>query len=191
VLIVALLFLVILTILGVTAMSATTMEERMSGNTRDTNIALQAAEAALRDARRDIMGVSLTGLPRESMHQSEFGDAANICSSTTRGLCRGGPVEYVGEAQLAVMPPTPSLDTPNSASYGSFTGAPEMRSPLNGTLLARQPLYMIENFCLVTTTGTDSMGERKELCKFYRITARGWGVNPNSQVTLQEMFDGS
>jgi Tfp pilus assembly protein PilX len=88
------------------------------------------------------------------------------------------------------MPPTPNLDTPNSATYGSFTGAPEMRSPLGGTNLARQPLYIIEHFCLVTTTGTDSMSG-SEFCKFYRITARGWGVNPNSQVTLQEMFDGS
>ena len=57
VLIVALLFLVILTILGVTAMTATTFEEKISGNTRDLNVAFQAAEAALRDARRDINGI--------------------------------------------------------------------------------------------------------------------------------------
>ena len=73
VLIVALLFLVILTMLGLTAMSGTTMEERMAGNTRDINVALQAAEAALRDARRDINGMPLFGAPRP-MHESQFGD---------------------------------------------------------------------------------------------------------------------
>src|SRR5688572_9206262 len=54
VLIVALLFLVMLTLLGVTAMTSSTMEERMAGNARDNGVAFQAAEAALRDARRDL-----------------------------------------------------------------------------------------------------------------------------------------
>src|SRR5688572_33183181 len=54
VLIVALLFLVMLTMLGITAMTGTTMEERMAGNARDNSVAFQAAEAALRDARRDL-----------------------------------------------------------------------------------------------------------------------------------------
>src|SRR5215210_6741499 len=54
VLIVSLLFLVILTILGITAMTGTTLEHRMAGNTRDYAIAMQAAEAALRDAHRDV-----------------------------------------------------------------------------------------------------------------------------------------
>ena len=40
ILIVTLLFLVILTMLGVTAMTGTTMEERMAGNTRDASVAL-------------------------------------------------------------------------------------------------------------------------------------------------------
>jgi Tfp pilus assembly protein PilX len=35
----------------------------------------------------------------------------------------------------------------------------------------------------------DTMGGPPDVfCKFYRITARGYGVNPNSQVTLQEIF---
>lgn len=49
-LIVALIFLLVLTLLGTTAMRGTTMQERMAGNTRDWNLAFQAAEAALREA---------------------------------------------------------------------------------------------------------------------------------------------
>ena len=54
VLIVSMLFLVILTILGITAMSGTTLEHRMAGNTRDHATRNEAAEAALRDAHRDV-----------------------------------------------------------------------------------------------------------------------------------------
>lgn len=48
VLITGLVFLVMMTILGVTAMQNTVLEERMAGNLRDENLAFQAAEAALR-----------------------------------------------------------------------------------------------------------------------------------------------
>lgn len=53
-LIVALIFLAILTLLGITVARTTSMEERMAGNTRDRDMAFQAAEAALRDAAVDL-----------------------------------------------------------------------------------------------------------------------------------------
>lgn len=53
-LIVALVFLIILAMLGVTAATVATQEERMAGHTRDRNIALQAAEAAINDAMQNI-----------------------------------------------------------------------------------------------------------------------------------------
>jgi type IV pilus assembly protein PilX len=188
VLIVALLFLVILTILGLTAMSGTTMEERMSGNTRDLNVAFQAAEAALRDARRDINGWPLFGPPRRNPHVSQYGDAGGAfgtCNTTEteRGLCR--PWDYKGDIN-AVMPASivAPLDIANQyARYGEFTGAPEIRGTRN-ELLAQQPRYIVEQFCL---QGGVSIGG-EDYCKWYRITARGYGVNPNSQVTLQEVF---
>jgi type IV pilus assembly protein PilX len=185
VLIVALLFLVILTILGLTAMSGTTMEERMSGNTRDANIAFQAAEAALRDARRDLNGMPLFGAPR-SIHLSQFGDpggAFGTCNTTAPGLCR--PLQYDGSFNAA-MPASlvAALDVANQyATYGRFTGAPELRGVRNERL-AQQPRYIVEQFCLQDMTPIDG----RDYCKWYRITARGYGVNPNSQVTLQEVF---
>lgn len=47
-LIISLLFLLILTILAVAGIQTTSMQERMSGNMRDRNMAFQASEAALR-----------------------------------------------------------------------------------------------------------------------------------------------
>lgn len=48
VLVVALMFMLVMSIVGVAAMQSTLMQERMAGNTRDRNLAFQAAEAALR-----------------------------------------------------------------------------------------------------------------------------------------------
>lgn len=50
VLVIGLIFLVMMTILGLTALQASTTAERMAGNAQDLNIAFQAAEASLREA---------------------------------------------------------------------------------------------------------------------------------------------
>lgn len=53
-LVVGLIFLAVLMILGVTAMKGTILEERMAGNARDRDIAMQSAEAALRAAEQQL-----------------------------------------------------------------------------------------------------------------------------------------
>lgn len=55
VLAIALIFLLLMTLLGVTAMRTTTMQERMAGNVRDRNLAFQAAEVALREGESFIV----------------------------------------------------------------------------------------------------------------------------------------
>jgi type IV pilus assembly protein PilX len=54
ILVTALLMLLVLTVIGVSVMQITRMQERMAGNTRDLNLAFQAAEAALRDAEETV-----------------------------------------------------------------------------------------------------------------------------------------
>jgi len=49
ILIISLIMLLVLTVIGVTGMRTTMLEEKMAGNLRDKNLAFQAAEAALRD----------------------------------------------------------------------------------------------------------------------------------------------
>jgi type IV pilus assembly protein PilX len=48
ILVTSMLLLLVLTIIGVTVMQMSRMQERMAGNTRDVNLAFQAAEGALR-----------------------------------------------------------------------------------------------------------------------------------------------
>ncbi len=52
ILVTSLLLLLVLTVIGVSVMQITRMQERMAGNTRDLNLAFQGAEAALRDAEQ-------------------------------------------------------------------------------------------------------------------------------------------
>ncbi|HYC48333.1 MAG TPA: PilX N-terminal domain-containing pilus assembly protein [Thermoanaerobaculia bacterium] len=198
VLIVTLLFLVVLTMLGVTAMTSTTMEERMAGNTRDASLALQAAEAALRDARRDISGIPLNGTGRKyPVKIFQFGDngAAGTCSSLPDyvGLCLPQRLDYetlpgailplVDLSDATRMTAAPSLE------FGQITGAAKLASTGGATFaLVRQPRYLIEGFCLQQYGESMAIENNPTLCNFFRITARGYGRNPNTRVTLQEMF---
>ena len=59
VLITGLIFLVMLTLIAITAMQSTTLEERMAGNAFSRDAAFQAAEAAERAAEAVLSGASL------------------------------------------------------------------------------------------------------------------------------------
>ncbi|MDO8903742.1 PilX N-terminal domain-containing pilus assembly protein [Hydrogenophaga sp.] len=61
VLITSLIFLIVLSILGVMAMRGSLFEERMAANDRDRALAREYAEMALRDAERDILGIRFNG----------------------------------------------------------------------------------------------------------------------------------
>ena len=61
VLAVSLVFLVILTLVGVSAMQNTMLEEKMAGNVKDRNLAFQNAESAIREAELFIEGVVSLG----------------------------------------------------------------------------------------------------------------------------------
>ena len=58
-LILAIVFLLVLTIMAVAGMQSSSLQERMAGNLRDKDIAFQAAEAALRDAEIFLQTASL------------------------------------------------------------------------------------------------------------------------------------
>ena len=68
VLLFSLIVLLLLTVIGVTAMQTTTLQERMAGGQRDRHLAVQGAEAAIREAERFLSQTAT--LP-------SFGGAAN------------------------------------------------------------------------------------------------------------------
>ena len=58
---ISLLMLLILTLIGVSGMQGTILQERMASNTRDRSIAFQAAESAVRDAEVFLESIVTTG----------------------------------------------------------------------------------------------------------------------------------
>jgi type IV pilus assembly protein PilX len=177
-LIVGLIFLVAITLLGVIAMKNTLLQERMAGGLRDRSLAFQAAEAALRDAKLDLLNMQVGGIvcaanchPNNPIvHESGF-DA--VC---TLGRCFDDPGDgwgYGGVAGQSAVDAFP-LNAGPGVVYGTYTGS----LPIGG--VAVQPRYLIEAFLDV-----DGIGDKKA---YYRITARAVGANPNTVVTLQEVF---
>ena len=60
-LVISLIFLLVITIVAIAGTRSTTMQERMAGNTRDRNLAFQAAESGLREAEDFIDSLASLG----------------------------------------------------------------------------------------------------------------------------------
>jgi type IV pilus assembly protein PilX len=185
VLIVSLIFLVILTMLGLTAMTSTTFEERMAGNSRDAAIAHHAAEAALREARDEVLDINSNS---RHLHMSWFSlppvDDVGACAIS--GICRSRQLLPVGTTKPVTLPDLPTnvnwTETAKggtTAEYGEWSSAQALFG------VSKRPRYTIELFCASLAVEGRNTGS---LCRLYRFTAVGWGKNPNTQVTLQETY---
>ena len=88
-LIVALIFLVIMAMLGITVANVTNLEERMAGNTRDRDLALQSAEAALRDAEVQLSNPVFRATAFPAVDMDDGNDAAywETCFTEPEALC--------------------------------------------------------------------------------------------------------
>ncbi|MFT5533903.1 MAG: type IV pilus assembly protein PilX [Burkholderiaceae bacterium] len=172
-LLIGMLFLIILTLLGLSAALINRTDERMARNSRDRNIAFFAAESALRDARADIN--SPTSRIRGASGATE--DCSNVL---TRGLCLPA---VAGKSQVWE---TYLTDSARSVEYGEMTLlAPEQKFklvPAQGGVTA-QPRYLIE---VLPDLGGVSLSAKISQKWLYRITAIGFGANAGTSVIVQE-----
>lgn len=88
-LVIALVFLLLLTIIGVTAMQSATLQERMAGNVRDRNIGFQAGELALRNAevwmRDNEIALTSNNLSESFLHEPNEGPDPEAVDCGTSG----------------------------------------------------------------------------------------------------------
>jgi len=160
VLIVSLILLLVMTLLGVTAMQSNILEEKMAGNYRDQNLAFQAAEAALRDAEADIISSGrISGL-------------TGFAADCTAGLC---------DATGGLSEVWKGATEPNGVDLGTHTGTASL------PLVACQPRYWIEGFMTAFSAGSSASSKLGGPPR-YRITAVACGGNQNTQVVLQEVY---
>lgn len=187
VLAVALIFLLLLTIISISAITTTTLQEKMAGNMLDRNIAFQAAEAALRDGERHI--------------DTNIIDATLFFTNCAGGLCEPatatGTVNdpHVWESGIVDW----SSGSATSVRFGSVTGV----TILPG--LSDQPRYIIERLPDTLNAPGGSVGgvtingggysgsnnpnttNNSSSGRFYRITARATG-RTGAQVLLQTIY---
>ncbi|WP_436310091.1 pilus assembly PilX family protein [Variovorax sp. LjRoot130] len=151
-------FLVILSILGVTAIQSSTFSARIAGNEADRTLAFQAAESALRDAEKDIGGSCLAANCRTTPISPEAADIFGVTCAL--GLCLPDATTPVWEVKANWT------TAGRAATYGTYTGATAL------PVVSQQPQYLIEYF---------KLGE----AFVYRVSAIGYGANSSTQVMLQ------
>lgn len=177
VLAIGLFFLVIITLIGVTAMSTSGLEIKMAANLKDWNMALQAMEAALRDAETDI---STTG--RVSGETNAVSGCATASSSTPEldGQCltASGATQAVWRA----IDWTDGASSKKYVIYGAKTGASGFSTSQG---YAAQPRYIIEP--IKTFKPGESLAFPKKATTM-RITAVGYGGSTDASVMGQSTY---
>jgi type IV pilus assembly protein PilX len=166
VLVMALVFLVLLTILGVTALSTTSLEEKMAGNLKDKTLAFQAAEAAV--------SVAEDWINRQTT-KPNFPDQSNgLYVPSTTDTANWDSITWSSNSNLVVYPNTPT----------------ETRT---GTLgkVNNQPKYIIEDLGEVPEAGGSKVVPTNYKNKgntMLRVTTRGTGGTDAAQVMLQTTY---
>lgn len=184
-LIVVMLILVVVSILGVSGIQIAMMGERGTRNDRDQQVAWQAAEAALIDAEFDIEGLpAASTTKRNPIFKSENTDIAKFeadcgTSGQSRGLCA---LNATGKpAWLTVNFMTTGNAAP-SVQFGTFTGR-AFPSGSQGVQPSRPPRYVIEPIPDPLVSRTNPKPRY-----VYRVTAMGFGPNPESQAVVQMIY---
>jgi len=164
-LIISMLMLLILTLIGVTAMLMTVLEEKMSGNQRDRSLAFQAAESALRQGET-ALAVFMSANPPSSAFNCTVANSVTTCN-------------------LAADVTTASVWSSSSAQ----TYSPNLPN------VSSQPQYLIEvlydgasqSICKPSILSGAACQPGPFYC-YYRITARGVGGSSTAVVIVQSYY---
>src|ERR1700683_77089 len=161
VLFVALIFLLILSLLGVTAARMQTSEERMARNDDNRQLGAQAAEAALRNAESGLLSGLYTNF-----------------TANTNGLY--DPTWSNGS-------PVPTLNWSSASAVLTYAGPALASIPA----ASQSPKFVIESLPSIAAAGDDiartSMSAPSPPVPVYRVTAQGVGADGTSTTTLQSI----
>jgi type IV pilus assembly protein PilX len=172
----ALMFLLVLSVIGMSAMNSTLMQEKMVSNTKDLNLAFQAAEAGLRDAEFDI---------------AKNIDTSTVFTSTcVNGLCTP-PSTWPTPLSSDISKVIDWSDSSKTRRYGTYTASPTLPT------VATQPQYVIERLSpppgLPGAPGSSVGLGCGSSCVHsggfaYRLTAMGTGARAETRVVLQSTY---
>ena len=174
---IVLMMMVVIALLVVTATQSYNTEQRISTNDADRKLATTLAEAALREGENQIFDIE--------------GKKTTFTKDCKNGLCSTPEVIYDGNFEK------PENDKPEGDAWNRILPEciekdekdekkkkkPQKCIDVNGkkyslgenSSIKKSPRYIIEYL------GTNSADKRT----IYRVTAKAWGKNANTQVVLQ------
>ncbi len=158
VLITSIILLFVMTIIGLTGMQVTTLEEKMAGNMRDRNLAFQAAESALRAGEAVLTQATIP----------------TFDNSGTNGM-------YSSASTAAVLSNSTDSTTWNAANTETYNSGTLAN-------VSASPEYIIQQMPSVDGGGFSLDGTSFNTMEFFRVTARGTGGTTSAVVVLQTVY---
>jgi type IV pilus assembly protein PilX len=185
ILFVALIFLVLITIIAITASSISLMQEKMAGAMRNAHLAASGAESALREGESRLWNAAVNS-PAGTL---------SVCGTTGLLGC------YVFDPQA----PNPTVKnfrtsptwTSSGAQTYSTTDMTDLGSTNASANLGRNPVYIIEDLgpelppgaSFYPQVGIGGVGDTSGITmQLYRITARSMGGNDSAIRVIESTF---
>lgn len=166
VLIVGLVMVLLMTIVGLSAVRSSGLQEAMSGNMRDRNIAFQACESALRLGETVVTPPNPLPGFNNTPGTGLFGD---LNSTPSGSIINYTPAQWIANAMITA---------------------------LNISNVDSQPRYMVEKIdapvsqCAAAEGSGIGIGTGQQTgtCLPFRVTARGVGITPDTDVVCQSNY---
>lgn len=200
-LLIGLIFLVVLSIIGATALRMSGLEERMSGNLRERSLAFEAAESALRQGEDDLQAATLPAFDDNPGSASagtnkglikelcEPGDPTAWADTTSAATCTWMDLSSTAKTYIATR------KCWKCSNYNWTQHAREFKSTnalmFSSSLKLTSPRYVIEELPSIPVSssgGSIKGGKALEEVSVYRITARGVGPSGVGSVIIQETY---
>lgn len=166
VLFIAIVLLLVMTLIGATAMKMTTSQERQAGIIQDIEVAFQETEANLRDGEAEVRSQPVAPIA-----------TATPVDSLSGGVYTPGPnIGTIANPILYHEWPNQRHDRFHSAATGTGT-APN----------ADDPVFIVEEIAIISDVL--NLGDPPaQIRHFYRITASGTGEDDATHALLQSTF---
>jgi len=155
---VSLIMLVLLTILAISSMKTTILDEKMAGNYKDANTAFQAAEAAIVEAERYL--ATTESLPAFN------GSVAGLHTASSNTESQWNTIDW---------------DSTSGAKYITYNGT------LEGVSESLKPKYIIEKMHRVLIPGKSLESGTKSI-QYYRISTRATGNTDSARTFTQVVY---
>ena len=169
VLIISLLLLIVTTLLGLSSMNNTIMEEKMAGNLRQQNLALQSSESTLREAE-----AWLAGLNKNTRPDADDSSGSLIwIKDAPEGNGSGVPTSPTG-----MWWTNDAVWTSQGTSYNNPASAAELSGQ-----------YLIEELDAVPDTmNVGQQTDTQSVREYFQVTALGRGIDGRSRAYLRSSF---